>query len=93
MSTMETFQEQYARICAALNVSTQLEVAEALGIRQALLSDATRRGSLPAEWLATLACKYDISSQWVLSGEGAAYLVPHEYSVGQPAERPGLSAS
>jgi len=69
------FAAAYARICEALAITTQVELAERLRIRQSSISDAKRRGSLPAEWLVTLCMEYGLHPAWVLTGKGGRYAV------------------
>lgn len=69
---MQTFQAQYDRICEALKVSTQLELADALGIRQAIISDAKRRNILPGGWLYKLSHVHGVDPLWVLFGDADA---------------------
>lgn len=63
------------RIFKAAGCRTQTELAELLGIRQSSISDAKRRGSVPAEWLLTLLRIRGINPEWVLSGSGPRELL------------------
>ena len=49
-----------------------------LGINQSAISDAKRRGTIPAEWLLTLLRGKGINPDWVLTGKGARRLRPAE---------------
>ena len=70
--------EAYARIMARIHTvtgtRTQSELAEVLGVRQASIADAKRRGSIPAEWLLTLLRKLRVNPEWVLGGGEHAFM-------------------
>lgn len=64
------FDAAFERICGELGIKTQVELAAALGIRQSSISDAKRRGAIPAEWQLTLFEQYGLMPVWVRSGFG-----------------------
>lgn len=66
----------FDRIYAATNTRTQVELAELLDIRQSSISDAKRRDSIPDSWLVTLLKKAGLNPEWILTGQGAKFLVP-----------------
>ena len=72
------FTAQYARLFEAAGCRTQVELAGVLGIRQSSVSDAKRRNTLPAEWLLRLLQRKGINPEWILSGQGARFLLPCE---------------
>ena len=81
------------RVFEAAECRTQVELAEFLHIRQSSISDAKRRGSIPAEWLLKLLLLKGISPQWVLSGEGGRFMQSTEAPVAcMPAQscHPGM---
>lgn len=65
-----------ARIQCATGCTTQTALAELLGIRQAFVSDAVRRGEIPADWLVLLLRLKGINPDWVLTGQGRMLLRP-----------------
>jgi NTP pyrophosphatase (non-canonical NTP hydrolase) len=65
-----------ARIQEATNTCTQVELAEVLNVRQSSISDAKRRGNVPAGWLLTLLTTRGINPAWITTGGGERYLVP-----------------
>lgn len=67
-----------SRVFEAAGCRTQSELADFLGVRQSSISDAKKRGSVPADWLLTLLCKKWINPTWVLTGQGARMLQPSE---------------
>lgn len=66
------------RIGTLVGGSTQVEIANALGVRQSSVSDAKKRGSVPAEWQITLLRRYGVNPDWLLSGEEPKYLTTAE---------------
>ena len=73
-----------SRVFEAAGCRTQSELAEFLGVRQSSISDAKKRGSVPADWLLTLLCKKWINPTWVLTGQGARMLQPSEHITSVP---------
>ena len=67
-----------ARVYEAVPCRTQVELAEFLGIRQSSISDAKKRGAVPAEWLLKLLLLKGINPVWVLTGQGSRWLQPAE---------------
>ena len=59
------------RIRAVTGCETQRELGRFLGINQSAISDAKRRGTIPAEWLLTLLRGKGINPDWILTGKGA----------------------
>jgi hypothetical protein len=68
------FAEGFTRIAQALNISSQLELAEILNIRQSSISDAKRRGVIPGEWAMKLYRQYKLNPRWVYDGLPPAFL-------------------
>ena len=66
------------RIRAVTGCETQRELGRFLGINQSAISDAKRRGTIPAEWLLTLLRGKGINPDWILTGKGARRLRPAE---------------
>lgn len=61
------------RLLQAAECRSQLELADLLGIRQAAISDAKRRGIIPADWLHFLQKTKGIRPDWILSGTPPQY--------------------
>ena len=72
------FESAMQRIYSTTNTRTQAQLAEVLGIRQSSISDAKRRGSIPADWQITLFNLYAVSPAWLCTGEGPQFLVGKE---------------
>lgn len=70
----ELFEERLERIFQVLTDSghisrkTQVELANALNIRQSSISDAKRRCSIPAEWMLKLVRLVGVSPEWIEEG-------------------------
>lgn len=86
------FEAQWERVRSATGARTFAELAAALNIGQADVSDVMRRGRIPVSWLHSLRHEHGINSDWILSGsgpqrscgedeEGAAPEVPEEADV------------
>ena len=59
----------FERMFEATGTTTLVELAQWLGVRQALLSDAKRSGRLPVAWIQLLVNKLPSYSQsWILTG-------------------------
>jgi len=73
--TADGFDAIYTRICGELGIRTQVELAAALGIRQSSISDAKRRGAIPADWQLTLLETFGLNPTWLRTGQGPKCLV------------------
>ena len=65
---------RWNRLLEAAECHNQSELAAFLGLRQFVVSDAKRRGSIPSEWLLTLLRERWINPAWILTGAGARFL-------------------
>ena len=65
------FEQVWERIKIGTGLSTQKDVADALSITQPPISDAKKRGLFPAEWALKIASAYNVSTDWLMTGEGA----------------------
>ena len=72
-TTKTDFHAAMTRIKDATGATTQEQLAEILGIRQSSISDAKRRGSIPADWLLKLFRQFGLNPEWVLEGKGAMF--------------------
>ena len=64
------------RVFAAADCQTQVALGKLLGIQQSSISDAKRRGVVPAEWLIKLLRLKGINPEWIISGADPKYLGP-----------------
>lgn len=72
--TEDIFDEQMERIKLITGKKTQVELAELLGIKQSSISDAKRRGSIPANWLIMLIRLNFANPEWILTGDGPLFV-------------------
>ena len=70
---MHSFEAVYARMLFAANVRTQTELANILGMKQASISDAKRRGCIPADWCMRLYDSHGVRVDWQRFGKGPVY--------------------
>lgn len=73
------------RVFEAAGCRTQSQLADLLGIRQSSISDAKKRGAVPAEWLVKLLRLKKVNPEWILTGQGARFL--------HPADAAGVAAA
>ncbi len=67
------FQEFLERVKTATDIRTQGNLADMLGVRQATVSDAKKRNSVPAEWLMKLYRSHKLNPVWLADGIGPMY--------------------
>ena len=70
---MYSFEAIYARMLFAAGVRTQTELANLLNMKQASISEAKKRGSIPAEWCMRLYDTCGIRFDWQRFGTGPVY--------------------
>ena len=70
---MYSFEASYARMLFAAGVRTQTELANLLQMKQASISEAKKRGSIPAEWCMRLYDTCGIRFDWQRFGTGPVY--------------------
>ena len=68
------FEAQLERIKEVTGAKTQVELARFLGIRQASVAGAKRRGTIPIGWLLTLMRLRQVNPEWVLSGKEPCFV-------------------
>ena len=84
-NSRKIFEDQMRRIQEVTGKKTQADLADFLGIRQSSVSDAKRRGRIPADWLVTIIRTKDVHPEWVLTGLGPCYIrtpTPGVYETG-----------
>jgi len=70
---MHSFEAVYARMLFAAEVRTQSELADVIGIRQASISDAKKRKSIPSDWCMRLYDVRGVKVDWQRFGRGPVY--------------------
>lgn len=71
LAAHEAAMERIKKISGA---RTQVQLAEALEVRQSSISDAKRRCSVPPEWLLKLMRTHQVLPDWILTGLGPKFL-------------------
>ena len=77
-------QEEYERILSALDLRTQVKLAEILDVRQSSISDALKRNDpdgVPAGWKLRLLEAAGLRPEWIRTGEGPRYMVASDDGV------------
>ena len=69
------FSDVYARIQKVTRCTKQADLAQKLGLSQALISDSRRRGEVRSEILLALLERFGLNPQWVRTGEGDQHFV------------------
>ena len=69
------FSDAYARIKKVTGYTGQAELAQGIGIPQAVISDSRRRGEVRSEILLALLEQFNVSPQWVRTGEGERHFI------------------
>ena len=78
------------RLCEALEVTTQTELAERLGVQQGNISQALSRNHVPEVWIYKVAYETGSREEWIRSGEEPQkiandnYLPPSEAGIAKP---------
>ena len=68
------FEAQMARIKFIAQAWTQCQLADFLGVKQASISEASKRGNIPPGWLVVLVRKLRVNPDWVLEGRMPVFL-------------------
>ena len=58
------------RISGATGVSSQSDLAEALGLNRSAITQARKKGAMPDKWILALYRKFGLNPDWVESGIG-----------------------
>lgn len=66
-----------ARMIRAVGAKNQSELGKVLGVSQTSISEAKRKGKVPAEWFLRLGAEKGINPNWLLTGEGPV-MIPEE---------------
>ena len=73
-NSIHCVEAQMARLMFIAQARTQCQLAEFLGVNQASISEASRRGKIPASWLVVLVQKLRAKPDWVLEGRMPIFL-------------------
>ncbi len=77
------------RIKIALDVKTQTELARLLDVGKQSITDAKKRGRIPADWLMRLGRLKDVNPVWLETGQGSPHLQNENNSANDLKESSG----
>ena len=75
------FEEAWARIVLVTGWAKQADLAKFLGIKSQTVSGVKKRGSFPVEWAFRIAQAYNLSTDWLLTGQGNMHRISLEDEV------------
>jgi len=64
------------RVFSITGVESQTELANVLRVNRSAITQARKKGSIPANWILQLFRTYSLNPDWLESGKGEAYLRP-----------------
>lgn len=82
----DAFQEVIDRLARALGVSSNKQVAEALGLTASNVGERKTRGALPRRQIDALCDRVGLNPRWVYTGQGA------QHAAARPPPLPGALA-
>ena len=62
----------YKRVLKATDITTQMALAEALGVNRSAITQAKARDAVPQKWILALSRRYTLSPDWLEFGAGTA---------------------
>ncbi|MBF0482810.1 MAG: helix-turn-helix domain-containing protein [Desulfovibrionaceae bacterium] len=66
----EEFEQIWARLKLATSSVSDVDLAEALEVKQGTISVTKKRAQIPPVWVTKISKKYKISADWILYGQG-----------------------
>lgn len=69
-----TFDTFYKRAREALDIRSQLELSEILGLNRSAISQAKKKGVVPDKWILSLFKHHGVNPDWIETGEGQMLL-------------------
>ena len=74
----DSFNIFFKRTGEALGISSLAELAEALGVNRSSITQARKKGSVPANWLLELFRRHGLNPDWLAGGNGPELLRPDD---------------
>ena len=68
--TFQRFDAFFARVSAATQIRSQTELADVLGINRSAITQAKKKGTIPANWILGLSRKFGLNPEWLERGTG-----------------------
>lgn len=72
------------RAFEALGISSQIDLASALGLNRSAITQAKKKGVVPDKWLLILFSQHGVNPDWVETGKGPVLLKIRETGITQP---------
>ena len=66
------FDAFFRRVAESTNITTQMGLADALGVNRSAITQAKTRNAVPQKWILTLSRRYALSPDWLEFGSGKA---------------------
>lgn len=66
-----SFDVFYKRVLQATDITTQIGLAEALGVNRSAITQAKTRDAVPVKWVLALSRRYSLSPDWLEFGSGS----------------------
>lgn len=76
---MIEFEVFFTRVRQATPISTQHDLAKALGVNRSAITQAKRRNSIPQKWVLALSRSFQLSADWLEFGVGKPETVPTSF--------------
>ena len=68
--TFHRFESFFERVAAATGIRSQTELAATLGINRSAVTQAKKKGTIPASWVLGLSRKFGLNPDWLEKGTG-----------------------
>jgi len=68
--TFQRFESFFDRVTAATGIRSQTELAAVLGINRSAITQAKKKGTIPANWILGLSRKFSLNPDWLERGTG-----------------------
>lgn len=68
--TFHRFESFFSRVSEATGIRSQTELASVLGINRSAITQAKKKGTVPAKWVLLLSRKFGLNPDWLERGAG-----------------------
>lgn len=65
-----SFEESWQRVQKETDIKNQYDLARAIDASQPVISKYKKKGVFPVEWAYKLGRKYNLLTEWIMTGEG-----------------------
>ena len=79
--SLKVFESILNRIYEATGISSQIELAAALGVNRSAITQARKKNAVPDKWLFQLYRRFGLNPDWVETGSGPVFVKRSEESV------------